>query len=241
MLDARPQRSAAPWMAPHAGDIWPGWAIPRGGGLRKPAKVRHASVVTIGRFLGMQTGVLLLVLAACSGDGTTTDGGPEATGTHAPTGVGTGPSASPSSSPQPLPPEVGHLFLAAVESAPEDPMAGGQFVLLVNGGREPLDVRCWALSAKRTKVSYHLLADEPIAPGAALRAFVEDRPLSADDRFDLVDPNGRSVDHTPRLVDPAGDDQFWWRAEDGKWAFGRPPALPGDLSDGRLVVSSETC
>lgn len=126
----------------------------------------------------------------------------------------------------------------AVELHPEDPMPGGQFVVISNHGRDQVSVDCWVLST-RSGASARVRADAPIAPGGALRLLAEQSLFDSSDAASILDVSGRVVDGTPDLTDTTGDDQLWYRTASGTWAFGRDYRFSSETRDGRLVT--DTC
>ncbi|MGH3646409.1 MAG: hypothetical protein ACRDTM_04425 [Micromonosporaceae bacterium] len=131
--------------------------------------------------------------------------------------------------------------MGAVELRPEDPYAGGQLLVLINGGATRIDVNCWVVESAATGKSVRIHAKSALAPGAYLRLFPDDAVFEATDTLSLLDRRERLVDRTPKLDDRAGDDRLWFRTRSGTWLFGRGFRLPDQVADGQLVTDNNTC
>ncbi len=197
-------------------------------------------------------GIVLLasVPVACSGEDERPQTSKPATptdpaGTASPDTVpGTGPDRP--LTPQPTavpasPPRPGTVRLGAVELRPEDPYAGGQLVVLINGSNQRVDVTCWVLRSAATGTSARIIPKGPLGPGTYLRLFPDDAVFESTDTLSLLDGRERLIDWTPKLDDHTGDDRLWFRTQSGTWSFGRDFRLPDQGADGRLVTDRDTC
>ena len=113
--------------------------------------------------------------------------------------------------------------------------------MLVNGGRQPVDVNCWTVRSTSLGTSARIHTEKAVPPGGYLRLLPERVVFASVDTLALVDQRERLVDQTPALTDRARDDQLWFRQPGGAWTFGRGFRMPDHIDDGRLVTGSNTC
>lgn len=133
------------------------------------------------------------------------------------------------------------MRIVAVEVAPEDPAPGGQFLLVLNGTGQPVDMTCWAVRSAATGATARVSTPDKVPAAAALRLFPDRGLFGSPDTLRLSDRQGREIDRTPRITDRTGDDQVWFRDRNGGWRFGRQPAVPPQVVDGRLVLKTTAC
>ena len=182
-----------------------------------------------GRGLGAAVSVLAIVtlgvMTACSGLGGEASGPAAAGGSHA---------TSVSSAPKHVGrvPSSGHPSLSAVELEAEDPLPGGQFVLVVVGGRS-FDLACWSLRVGDRRSATVVPGGGRVPSGGVVKLVTE---LPDPARIALVAPDGRVADRTPLLIDSGHDDRMWFRAG-GRWRFGRAPETAGEVVDATLTRS----
>lgn len=167
----------------------------------------------------------LAPVTSVTADPTTTSGATAAPSTS----LITDPSDTSTTVPSDTPPTSGP-WLQAIELEAEDPMPGGQYVIVANAGAEPVDLGCWRLESVATGVALFLPPGADIAIDEALRVVPEVPWLATEDTVRLVDSTGQLVDNTPALRDESFDDQLWVRDVAGEWRFGRPE-LPSRLTD----------
>jgi hypothetical protein len=169
-------------------------------------------------------GLLLLLACACSRRA------PGSESTSEPSGEGL-PSSSAAST-------GGRPVLVAVELEAEDPMSGGQFVLVRNPSGTTIDLDCWGVRPDASEAPMVVPQSLPLRSGATARLFV---PLVDAGRVQLVDPGGLVVDGTPRISDTAHDDRIWFRTAGG-WRFGRLDDPLQDVTDTTLQPpTAQTC
>jgi hypothetical protein len=179
----------------------------------------------------------LVASTACSGDGAATP--PSASPAPALSSTAPAPTTpAPTTTPSP---GSGKVRIVAVEVAPEDPSPGGQYLLLLNGTAEQLDLQCWTVTATSASRSARVLGGDPIPPGTAVRLFPDGRLFGSVDTIRLADRDGREVDRTPRITDRAGDDQVWFLDRTGSWRFGRGFTIPPQVVDRRLAFGTTAC
>ncbi|MFB6722889.1 hypothetical protein ACFCV3_22110 [Kribbella sp. NPDC056345] len=128
-----------------------------------------------------------------------------------------------------------------MEVASEDRSPGGQYVLLLNGTSQAVDLACWSVRSVSTGISARVSIGAAIPPGGAARLFPDGRLFGSADTVVLSNRDGHEADRTPRVTDRAGDDQLWFRDQTGGWRFGRGLALPSQVVDGRLAMRSTSC
>ena len=167
----------------------------------------------------------LAPVTSVTADPTTTPGATAAPSTS----LITVPSDTSITMPSDTPPTSGP-WLQAIELQAEDPMPGGQFVIVANAGAEPADLGCWRLESVATGVALFLPPGTDIGIDEGLRVVPEVPWLATEDTVRLVDSTGQLVDNTPALRDESFDDQLWVRDVAGEWRFGRPE-LPSRLTD----------
>lgn len=161
---------------------------------------------------------------------TTTTAAPTTTTTTAPATTTTTTEAVASiTAPSDTPP-TSEPWLQAIELEAEDPMPGGQYVIVANGGGETADLGCWRLESVATGVALFLPPGTDIGIDEGLRVVPDVPWLATEDTVRLVDSTGRLVDNTPALRDESFDDQLWVRDVAGEWRFGRSE-LPSRLKD----------
>jgi hypothetical protein len=174
----------------------------------------------------------LLLLAACTWSRRTTDPG---SAISAPNGS-TSPSRVANTTPQPpgssgAGQTAGRPFLFAVELEAEDPMPGGQFVLVEDPSEASIDLGCWSLRLEAPEPAMFIPSGFSLPPRSTARLYAA---LPDVGRIELVDPGGRVIDGTPQLSDSAHDDRIWFRTAGG-WRFGRPDEPLQETVDATLL------
>jgi hypothetical protein len=161
------------------------------------------------------------MLLACGGAGRPANTVPTSSGTD-----GSGPTSSPTD--EGATGEEPVLF--AVELEAEDPMPGGQFVLVENPSDASIDLGCWRLRVDEAEQAAVIPPSFPLPAGATARLFAT---LPNVGRIELVDRSGRVIDGTPMLSDTAHDDRLWFRTS-RRWRFGRLDDPLQDVMDTTL-------
>jgi hypothetical protein len=118
-----------------------------------------------------------------------------------------------------------------VELEAEDPMPGGQFVLVENPSHASIDLGCWGLRLDATEPAMVLPPSFSVPAGATARLYAT---LPNAGRVELLDRSGRVIDDTPQLSDRAHDDRIWFRTAGG-WRFGRPGEPLREVVDATLL------
>jgi hypothetical protein len=180
------------------------------------------------------------VLASASIIGACSDASNDASNDAPPTTNTRASSTSPSSFSAPRAAPDG-VALAAIELRGEDPMPGGQYLVLVNKGTDDVDVNCWVVHSAATGKDLTIVADQHVAPAAGIRLLTESTAFGSPDTLTLSDRDRAAVDHTPELDDQAGDDQVAYRTPDGAWTLRRGFTFPAELTDGRLTDGASAC
>jgi hypothetical protein len=124
-----------------------------------------------------------------------------------------------------------------VELEAEDPMPGGQFVLVQNRADAAIDLSCWSLRLDGTEPAMVVPRTFSVPPGATARLYAS---LPDAGRVELVDRDGRVIDATPQLSDTAHDDRIWFRTAGG-WRFGRPDEPLQKVVDATLLPQTAAC
>lgn len=136
---------------------------------------------------------------------------------------GTQPASPP---PTGLPPQqpsgqADRIGFLGIELQPEDPMPGGQYLLLLNPTSSEIELRCWSIRSAASSSSWVIMGDVRLAPDTIARVTIIDGAWQAADQLQLLDSAGQLVDESPALEDAAYDDQIWFVDPDGSWQFGR--------------------
>jgi hypothetical protein len=170
-------------------------------------------------------GLLLLLACACSRRA------PGSESSSEPSGAGLSAASGTAST-------GGRPVLVAVELEAEDPMSGGQFVLVRNPSGTTIDLGCWGIRPDASEAPMVVPGSLSLPSGATARLFV---PLADAGRVQLVDPGGLVIDGTPRISDTAHDDRIWFRTAGG-WRFGRLDDPLQDVTDTTLQPpTAQTC
>jgi hypothetical protein len=118
-----------------------------------------------------------------------------------------------------------------LELEAEDPMPGGQFVLIEDPSGASIDLGCWGLRLNGKEPTMVIPPSFSVPPGATARLYAR---LPNAGRIELVDRSGRVIDGTPQLSDTAHDDRIWFRTAGG-WRFGRSGEPLQEVVDATLL------